>query len=153
MSPYADTSFVGALFGVNGDAKYRSAWKWWNEYEEVPILISKLTKLEYSAIIHQEFCGGRMNAKEVKDARRRIEVAFSQGVFLLRRAMPDRVFPVAHRLIDHFSEGFACKSLDILQVATAHMLDADTFLSFDGNQRTLANSLNQQTNSLTVPDL
>jgi hypothetical protein len=58
-----------------------------------------------------------------------------------RRPTPSqRLYPEAIRLVDHFSEGIACKSLDVLHVAAARVMRAEVFLTFDSRQMTLAAS-------------
>lgn len=79
-----------------------------------------------------------MQKEEADHSLRGLDAALSEGLLIMRSPSPEKLFAQAHRLIEHFSTGFACKSLDILHVAAAVVSRADTLVSFDAAQKRLA---------------
>jgi hypothetical protein len=61
-----------------------------------------------------------------------------EGLRVRRETPVHRLYPEAHRLVTHFSSRAAYGTLDILHVAAAMILRADTFLTFDKRQAALA---------------
>jgi predicted nucleic acid-binding protein len=134
MRPYADSSFVVALLVAERNTD--RAWTWLDA-NEATVQFSRLTELEVVATFHRLRVTNEITPKEYSGLRLRLE----QMVLGSRRATPSqRLYPEAIRLIDHFSEGFACKSLDVLHVASARVMRAEVFLTFDDQQMRLAAS-------------
>jgi predicted nucleic acid-binding protein len=78
--------------------------------------------------------GTRLNAaKAIHDLGADVE----RGVFRVQ-PVPVSAWDVARRLSADHSPRLGARSLDILQLAVAIVLRADTFLTFDKNQAALA---------------
>jgi predicted nucleic acid-binding protein len=136
MKFYGDTSFVAALF-LEQDLT-EAAWKWWRSHESEPLFLSRLTRLEFCAVIHARACNDVLDKSEAEHCLHGLEAALSEGLLIMRNPAADKWFAEAHRLVDHFMEGFSCKSLDVLHVAAAKVTGAETLVTFDAAQRKLA---------------
>jgi predicted nucleic acid-binding protein len=85
--------------------------------------------------------GTRLNAaKAIRD----LDVDVERGVFRVQ-PVPASTWEVARRLSAEHSATLGVRSLDILQLAVAIVLRADTFLTFDKNQLALAQAEGLQT--------
>lgn len=135
MSAYADTGFIVSLYREETTSAYANSAI---RNVEAPILLSELSVLEFRnatnlAVFRKEITG---------DARaiilHRFESDLEAGIF---RALPvpsSKLYPTSARLSDDHSASIGTRSLDLMHVAAAMILGADTFLSFDSRQREVA---------------
>ena len=80
--------------------------------------------------------GTRLNAaKAIRD----LDADVERGVFRLQ-PVPASTWEIARKLSTNHSATLGTRSLDILQLAVAKALRADTFLTFDRNQAALAHA-------------
>jgi hypothetical protein len=85
--------------------------------------------------------GTRLNAaKAIRD----LDADVERGVFRVQ-PVPASAWDVARRLSAEHSAKLGARSLDILQLAVAIVLRADTCLTFDRNQVALATAAGLQT--------
>ncbi len=136
MTPYADTSFLVALFTL--DEHRARAWKWWRSHRQCPVLVSRLTIFETENTFRAQRAGGLVSAAEERESHTGLETALRDGVLLRRETASRRLYPEAHRLSLFHSRRAAYGALDILHVSAAFILRADTFLTFDKSQASLA---------------
>ncbi len=101
------------------------------------LLVSSLNLLEVTNAIRLRVFRKQMTAGEARIAMDLFEDDLSSGVLRLS-VMPPATWETARRLSMTHSAALGTRSLDILQVATALALEADTFLTFDHNQGVLA---------------
>ena len=135
MSAYADTSFIVSLYkedsaSVEAAAAIRNV--------EAPILLSELSVLEFLnatnlAVFRKEITG---------DARAIISQRFNSdleaGIFRTLPVPSSKLYPTSARLSDTHSATLGTRSLDLMHVAAALILGAQTFLSLDSRQRAAA---------------
>lgn len=136
MIPYADASFVVALFTL--DEHRARAWRWWRSHKRHPILVSRLTVFEAENTFRAHRAGGFITAAEERESLTALEAARRDGLLVRRETPPHRLYPEAHRLSLFHSRRAAYGALDILHVSAAFILRADTFLTFDKSQADLA---------------
>ena len=134
MSTYADTSFLVSLYApdANSDvaiARMREA--------ELPILLTPLTELELVNAMSLRLFRQDLRSSEVKAAQSLIRRDLTEGVLQLK-PLPLGVFDRAKRLSLHRTPQLGTRTLDILHVASALELRADTFYTFDHSQEALA---------------
>lgn len=139
MIAYADTSFVVALF-TGEPEHWRKAWHWWRSAGLCQVMISRLTLLESENALHALRVDSRLTTGEFKEAQNGLVRAQLEGLFVRRETPTHRLYPEAHRLVTHYSDRAAYGVLDILHVAAARILRADTLLTFDKRQAALAQS-------------
>lgn len=135
MICYADTSFLFALFV--SDAHSRSAVALRSRIVGV-LRISLLGELELINAICLAVFQKRVSAEDADTIYKLIDEDVQTGA--LKKVDVDwrAAFAAADKLARTFTRSGGSRSLDVLQVAIASTIGADTFLSFDLRQRALA---------------
>ncbi len=119
------------------DEHSRSAWRWWRKTNAV-VMTTRLALFEAENAIRTLPLGGKCSARESRAALEGIKRALLEGL-LIRREIPIlRLYPAAQRLSQHHSTGASYGAMDILHVASALTIGADTLLTFDERQGELA---------------
>ena len=134
MTAYADTSFLASLYAP--DANSAAAAKRMTT-AELPVLLTSLGELELFNALHRRLFRKELSATEIKAASAAFRSDVHAGVFELMAVAPE-VYARALRLVRKHTPRLGARSLDILHVASALVLGADTFLTFDQTQRKLA---------------
>ena len=134
MSACADTSFIGSLYLLDSNSNLAAAR---TAEEKPPILLSSLGELELMNALQLH-----VFRKEIRDSDLHAAVAsFRADVdsgMLVIKPMSDAIYVEALRLSTHWSWRLGTRSLDILQVAAAIVLGAESFHTFDLRQKKLA---------------
>jgi predicted nucleic acid-binding protein len=102
-----------------------------------PILVSSAVVLESTNALELRVFRGQASRLDVGKALHNFEIDVQRGV-LNAAPVPPAVWDTARNLSRTHSATLGTRSLDILQVAIAIVLRADTFLTFDRNQAALA---------------
>lgn len=134
MIAYADTSFLGSLYRT--DANSIPAV---NEFKELAplVLITPFHELELVTAMEAAAFRKLAGVDEVKASIRAFRADLTTGV-LARTPMPPDAFDRATALSSRFTRTLGCRTLDILHVAIALELNAETFFTFDKAQAKLA---------------
>jgi predicted nucleic acid-binding protein len=136
MSVYADTSFLVSLYFADAHSA-RAA----QAMQSRPMLfLTPLGELELINALELALFRRLADPSAIRAGQRAFRQDIEQGVFSLR-ALPDTVFEVAARLARRRSARLGTCTLDILHVASALLLRADRFLTFDARQRRLARAV------------
>ena len=114
------------------------------QVQSAPILISSLVMLEAANAFELRIFRGQGTRLNAVKAIRDLDADAERGVLRVL-PVPATAWDVASRLSKEHSAKLGTRSLDILQVATAIMLRADTLLTFDRNQVALARAEGLQT--------
>jgi predicted nucleic acid-binding protein len=134
----ADTSFVFALFGQ--DAHTAAARAFVARFPH-PIAVTEFQRYEFANAVRFA-CFRKLISNQDADS---ILVAFESdirtGFVQLVPCEPDEVLHEARRLSALYTISGGHRSFDILHVATARIIRAGEFLSFDTNQRKLAKAV------------
>jgi len=135
MSAYADTGFIVSLYkeestSAEANTAIRSV--------EGPVLLSELSVLEFHnamnlAVFRKEITE---NARAI--ISQRFESDLESGVFRVLAVPSSKLYPTSTRLSDAHSPTLGTRSLDLMHVAAALILGAETFLSSDSRQREAA---------------
>lgn len=134
MSDYADTSFLISLY--IGDSLSSSAADIIGP-GPVGLPLSPFGRLEVrNALALGQF--RRVLSKAQFEAAQRAIDDDLATCRLVEVAWPAAAFELAHRLVSLHSARFGTRSLDVLHVASALALGADTLLTFDRRQAALA---------------
>jgi predicted nucleic acid-binding protein len=139
----ADTSFLFALYG--NDSHSATATAWISDTTD-PIRISVFNDFELrNALRFSEFCK-RVNPGTSATQLALFENAMHDGRLVLYKSNLPEILAEACRLsLAHTLTG-GHRGFDILHVATARIMGATQFLTFDANQKKLA-----ECEGLTVP--
>jgi predicted nucleic acid-binding protein len=108
------------------------------------VSISSLVALEAINAMQLRVFRRERTVRQAADSVKAFEQDISAGVLRFRPA-PVSAWELARKLSLEYSANIGTRSLDILQVAIAIVFRADTFLTFDRNQATLARAEGLQT--------
>jgi predicted nucleic acid-binding protein len=101
------------------------------------LLVSSLVMLEMTNAMHLRVFRKQRTPRQAAESIGAFETDLSDGIFRLL-PVPQAAWATAQKLSRTHSAQLGSRSLDILQVAIAIVLRADTFLTFDRNQAALA---------------
>jgi len=133
LTAFADTSFLASLYIV--DVNSHAATAAMPELSP-PILITPLVELELrNAILLRKF--RRQIAAEEERPFSAFRADLEAGIVAVR-PIAESAFAEALRLSARWTPTLGARSLDILQVASAIVLSAELFLTFDDRQKKLA---------------
>ena len=142
---YADASFLVSAFGE--DANTAEAKAWLRSCTTFPLLITRLSMLEAETALRAAVAGNRLSEAKMNIVLSGLHRATLEG-YLHRKDVPQHQwFPQAHRISAHARTDCVCRALDVLHIAAAVIFQAGGILSFDQDQRALAESEGFQVNS------
>lgn len=134
MKVYADTSFLVALYSPDTHST-RAAAQMARLRGEV--ILTVLGELELVNALRLRVFRKEATEKEIQRAQVQLEEHLRQGVFLPRE-MPGAVYERSQRIARKRTVALGLRTLDILHVASALLLRADRFWTFDRRQCALA---------------
>jgi predicted nucleic acid-binding protein len=134
MSIYADTSFLVSLYAP--DSNSTAATKFMRD-ALLPLILTPLGDLEMFNAFQLRIFRRELRPAEVKSALSIFRGDLESGILSLK-SLPPSVFDRAKALARGRSASFGTRSLDVLHVASALVLGAETLCTFDKQQRLLA---------------
>lgn len=132
---FADTGFLVSLYvteTTTAEARAIAATI------RPPILLTAFTLTELHNAINLGVFRHRLTLPERDAYRNAIEGHLDAGYYELRPIDPAELHRLARALSDLHTPRLGTRTLDLLHVATARLLNAKTFLSFDQRQRAVA---------------
>jgi predicted nucleic acid-binding protein len=133
---YCDTSFLLALY-VDTDLFHAQAARLAARFTE-PISFTLLAELELANGVRRGRGVGIVDQKKHDAIFRQISEDAASGILISAPLSQVEYFSKAHDLSKKFTSELATRSLDILHVAAALLLQTSGFASFDEKQRILA---------------
>lgn len=130
-----DTSFLFSLFG--GDTHSATARAWVRRSKQ-PIAVTTLGRYEFANAIRFAAFRKMISPADASGSLAAFEADLLDGALQLTPVNWTSVVTEAERLSVLHTLSGGHRSFDILHVATARVLEAKTFLTFDMNQRKLA---------------
>jgi predicted nucleic acid-binding protein len=134
MVVYADTSFLFSLYAQ--DVNTARAAKL-SERKGLVFLLTPFQRLEFYNAIRLAAFRRHMSQAEAERLTRQFAEDLEQGAFLEVPLVWTEVFAEAEALSGRHTTGLGTRSLDILHVASAVVLDAAFFFTFDKRQAAL----------------
>jgi predicted nucleic acid-binding protein len=134
----SDTSFLFSLFGND---THTSSAKNWVGQKRLPIAVSVLNQYEFQNAIRFAAFRKVISGTEVIATFDAFETDLKSGHLQTIAVDLSAVVIEASNLSARHTMGGGHRSFDILHVAVARILKANTFLTFDDNQRKLAKSV------------
>lgn len=134
----ADTSFLFSLFG--NDANTAAAQSWARRAQQ-PIAISVLNRFELENAIRFAAFRKLISPADALGSIAAFESDLKSGNLHLVSSDLAAVVAEASRISELHTATGGHRSFDILHVATARVLKASSFLTFDANQRRLATTI------------
>jgi predicted nucleic acid-binding protein len=146
---YPDTSFLYAFYLKQSNSPAAAAIA--DTFRE-PLQLTDLLRYEFRQSLRFQVRRRAANSREgitIPDAQRalsQLELDLSNGIAVMVSCSSSDLLDRAERLSAKYTIKGGHRSMDILHVATALVLDAKEFLTFNSNQRRLA-----QNEGIVVP--
>jgi predicted nucleic acid-binding protein len=134
----ADTSFLFSLFGNDG---HTAATQAWTRQARIPISLTVLNRYEFGNAVRFAAFRKAISQADALASLAAFETDLKAGYLQLVQLDLAAVITEAARLSELHTLSGGHRSFDILHVATARLLKATTFLTFDANQRKLATTV------------
>ena len=147
MSAYADTSFLVSLYTPDA---YSAAAAARMDRQRASLYLTPFGELELTNALQLRLHRQELTAAEVEAAYRAFQEDLGNGVFS-SKAIPPAVFDRARHMARRRTSELGTRTLDILHVASALLLRADVFYTFDHRQRDLARAEGLKTPDLLKP--
>lgn len=138
MTVTADASFLVSLYG--GDVNTPAARAWMAAVAQ-PILLTEALRFETENALRLARFRGKITSAELAQALTDIESDLASGIMVAVDMPANAHWSECRRISAAQTLTMGTRAFDITHVAAAVLLKADTLLSFDGRQRTLAGSL------------
>lgn len=133
MTRYADTSFLVSLYTPDANS-YRAAELM---RSKSVILLTPFGELELLNALELRAFRRELSRREVQRARRTFEADRDGRVFSLQPMLP-RIYEMAGSISRRHTFRLGVRALHILHVASALVLKAERFCTFDERQRNFA---------------
>ncbi|MGH7945766.1 MAG: type II toxin-antitoxin system VapC family toxin [Opitutaceae bacterium] len=133
-----DTSFLFSLFG--SDAHTTAAQTWARQAKQ-PIAVTTLNRYEFANAIRFAAFRKAISRSDALTSLAAFDADLQHGILQLTPCDLTAVVNEAERLSELRTLTGGHRSFDILHIATACVLKATTILTFDLNQRKLANAV------------
>ena len=135
MNAYPDTSFLFGLYVSQANADMASAYA---ATMKEPIHAGSLLRFEFTNAVRSAAQRGAISTGNATAALATFDADVDAGVVVIPPVDWEAVHAAAERLSNAHTHRHGYTALDVLHVATALVLGAKTFLTFDKNQRQLA---------------
>lgn len=134
MKVYADSSFLVSLYSLDVHSARAAAEV---RRSRAEIMMTPLLELELSNALELRVFRKESSPAEVREARLELQAHISDGVYGIT-GMPSTVFDLARRIALKRTATAGTRTLDILHVASAVLLRAEKFWTFDQRQARIA---------------
>lgn len=135
MTAYADTSFLASLYLTDVHSEPAAAIV---EALAPPwFLVTEFSRFELINALWLRVFRGDLTSAASREADLVFESHVNQGLMTFR-PMTAEIYSTARDLAMRWTHRFGTRALDVLHVASALTLDADSFHTFDKRQATLA---------------
>lgn len=131
----ADTSFLFSLFGHDSNSAVAHAWA---RQAQTPIALSAIARYELSNALRFAAFRNAITRADALASLAAVEADLKTGHLHPVACDFAAVFSEANRLSEQHTLASGHRSFDILHIAVARHLKATMFLTFDANQRRLA---------------
>jgi predicted nucleic acid-binding protein len=134
LKVYVDSSFLVSLYSP--DANTGLAARTMAERGSTR-LVTPLAEFEVANALQLRVFRGELDGAAVRKSLEKYELNLRQGAFRLV-ALPESLFAKAREIALRATANLGTRAIDVLHVAAAVEIGADTFYSFDERQRRLA---------------
>lgn len=135
MNAYADTGFVVTLYKGESTSARAAALM---ARQMASVRLSQLGELEFRNALHLAVFRGELTSADAALKKRLFLEDVANGIFTVTPVPASELFAKSFKLADRHSARLGTRSLDLMHVAAALLLKAETFLSFDERQRKAA---------------
>jgi predicted nucleic acid-binding protein len=135
VKAYADTGFVVSLYKMESTSEKAAALM---RKLESPVWISALSEIELRNAFQLSVFRGEIDKASAELKLRLFQQDLKKGIYAVMPVSSSALHSKTAELIDRHSARIGTRSLDLMHIATAILLNADLFLSFDLRQRKAA---------------
>jgi predicted nucleic acid-binding protein len=132
---YADSSFLASLYLP--DAKTESANAFLAK-AQTPLAFTSFNRVELRNALRNMVARGEAPSSAVAKTFPMVEGDLNDGLLVERNLDLGKLLKVAEQLSSRHGEKHAIRCVDLLHVASAHVLGTGVFLTFDRQQATFA---------------
>lgn len=137
MVAFADTGFIASLYLEESTSKAADAAL---GVKREPLPLTPLVALELRNAFNRAVQRQRITAAQRDALWQDVEADLASGFLVLTPVASAALHDSARQLSDRYTPTLGTRSLDLLHVAAALLLDAEVFFSFDDRQRKAAAS-------------
>jgi predicted nucleic acid-binding protein len=137
LSGYADTSFLVSLYIPDSNSVAAAARM---QHLPLPLFVTSLGELELMNALQLRLFRREIGRREMREAHAAFRADARDGV-LAMKPLSEGVYAQARRLASKWTPKLGTRTLDIVHVASAVVLKADSFHTFDGRQKRLARAV------------
>ncbi len=135
MNVYADTGFIVSLYKAETTSPAAAAMM---SRLQAPVWLSPLGELELHNAFQLSIFRGEIDASAAILKQQLFADDLAKGVFAILPVPATTLYPKVIELSDHHSATLGTRSLDLMHVAAALILEVDLFLRFNERQRKAA---------------
>lgn len=134
MKYYCDTSVLVSIYLADKHS-YKAAQ--WLQKAELPIPLSLFSELELISAVQQRLFRKEITVQEAVKCQHDIQDDISQGIYK-RVSLESKEYSQALELVRRHTSSIGCRTLDVLHVASALLLNIREFVTCDTRQKLLA---------------
>ena len=137
MSAYADTSFLVSLYTPDANSTEAASRM---QRLHLPVMLTDFGELELINALQLRVFRNELPPAKVRAANAAFRDDVTGGILAIVPTT-DLIFAEARRVSRRWSKAFGTRTLDVIHVASALVLRADSFYTFDDRQRRLARAV------------
>ncbi|MCX6957131.1 MAG: type II toxin-antitoxin system VapC family toxin [Verrucomicrobiae bacterium] len=134
MKYYCDTSILASIYLEDSHSKKAMQWL---QNAVLPIPLSLFSELELMSAIQQRLFRKEITQTEVLKCHYYFQKNLNQGVYK-RVTLEGKEYSQALQLVRNYTSSIGCRTLDVLHVASALLLNIQEFVTCDVRQKLLA---------------
>jgi predicted nucleic acid-binding protein len=135
MSAYADTSLLVSLYTKDANSEEASTlFRGWQDL----VVVTPFGEAEFVNSIELRVFRKEISSTQAENSLRDFQRDLDAGSFLASRPVPPDAYERAQLLSRRYTMQIGVRGMDVIHVAIAQEVNAETFLTFDKNQATLA---------------
>ena len=131
MKTYADTSLLFSLYASDAHSLKADAWR---QANPAPLPFTAFHRLELRNALSLALFQQRLTLAEIQAAWQEVANDLSVGLLVERGGLTQPVLVEAESIAINDTPIIGCRTLDVLHVATAKLIGATEFCTFDTRQ-------------------
>ena len=132
---YADSSFLASLYLPDSKTKTANAFL---TAARTPLAFTPFIRVELRNLLRNMVVRGEATSSMVARAFPLMESDLNEGLLIEKGLEMGKLFKIAEQLSARHGEKHAIRCVDLLHVASAHVLGMKVFLTFDRQQGVFA---------------
>jgi predicted nucleic acid-binding protein len=135
VKTYADTSLLFSLYSTDVNSPKADAWR---KANPDPLPFTAFHRLELRNALNLAVFQKWLTPVEVQSAWQEVENDIAAGLLVVRGGLWHRVLIDAESIAANYTPATGCRTLDVLHIAAARLINLTEFCTFDTRQTDLA---------------